>query len=80
MTLTWREELALRMEGARILLDRDLEELGALLKEYQVRLLDEDRELRQLRAAKQAKVKETRPKPDPDQVPLDKIPEEDKDG
>jgi len=55
-------------------------ELGALLKEYQVHLLKEDRELRQLRSAKREKAKASKPSAAPDQVPLESIEEPDKDG
>ncbi len=73
MTLTWREELTLRIERVKANMDRDIEELNELLDQVQEKVLQEDRELRQLRAEKasrKALIKDL--KPHPDQKPLEK--------
>jgi len=80
MTLTWREELTLRIECLQGVIKRDLEEFDQVLDLVQEKVLEEDRELRQLRAAKREKTKVDRPKPAPDQVPLEAIREAANDG
>lgn len=55
MTLTWREELTLRIERLQAVLARDQEELEEVLDQVQARVLAEDRELRTLRAQRERK-------------------------
>ena len=73
MTFTWREELTLRIERWKESDRRDKEELIEILSMVQAKVLEEDRELRQLRAAKREKAKAPGPKPAPDQVPIEEV-------
>jgi len=69
MTLTWREELTLRIECLQGVIKRDLEEFDQVLDLVQEKVLEEDRALRQLRAAKRKGTRVEDPRLVPDQVP-----------
>jgi len=79
VTLTWREELTLEIERVKAVLGKDIEDLYVVLNKIQEKILEEDRELRQLRAAKREKTKIKDLTPAPDQQPLEKIKPEERD-